>query len=187
MATLLGVYPGRAPLREPGNARLRARSRTAVRRRRAHGGDPRVPVRDVPAGHRHPMDAVRLASCARLPIAIRQLARRRHGPRRKSQALRTSGSQHQSVPHPCPQACGPSSARCTQLAHQGLPLHGARLQVELKRVRRGQHRQHDDARKPAAAARKHRDYAARGLLSEPRLYRRRPHQLVCAVLQPASH
>jgi hypothetical protein len=87
----------------------------------------------------------------------------------------------------CPPARSPPSARCTQLAHQGLPLYGARLQVELKRVRRGQHRQHDDARKPPPAARKHRDNAARGLLSEPRLYRRRPHQLVCAVLQPASH
>ena len=112
--------------------------------------------------------AVRLASCARLLVAIRQPARGRRRPRRKSQALRASGSQHQPVPHPCPQARGPSSARCTQLAHQGLPLHGARLQVELKRVRRGQHRQHDDARRPAAAARKHLDHAARGLLSEPR-------------------
>ena len=187
LATLLGLYPGRAPFREPGNARLHARSRPAVRRRRAHGGDPRVPVRDLPTGHRHPVDAVRLAPGARLLVAIRQLARGRRRPRRKGQALRPSGAQHQPVPHPCPQAGGASPARRAHLPHQGLPLHGARLQVELKRLRRGQHRQYDDARKPAAAARGHLDHAARGLVSEPGLYRGRPHQLVCAVLQPASH
>ena len=160
---------------------------TAVRRRRAHGRDPRVPVRDLPAGCRHPVDVVRLASCARLLVAIRQLARGRRRPRRKSQALRAPGAQHQPLPHPCPQAVSPTFCKVHTAHSPRATTTRCATSSSSKRLRRGQHRQHDNARKPAAATRKHLDHAARGLLSEPGLYRGRPHQLVCAVLQPASH